>query len=151
MRSLEVLTAWLGKKYFYSFVAALELLIINVFSRYAATVRLQPPRKEIIMDLSSMVQEILRIFYSENNQISPQRILFYRDGLSESQFFDVAVNELQAIREACERIQPGYKPRITYVVVQKRHHARVFAMNVSFYYNTRLCMILICDRLAKGR
>jgi eukaryotic translation initiation factor 2C len=84
-----------------------------------------------MMELESMTEEILKIFYLENNQIAPQRILFYRDGISESQFYDVATAELTAIRAACERLQAGYRPTITYVAVQKRHHARVFAMNVS--------------------
>ncbi len=93
---------------------------------------MQPARKEVIMDLASMVAELLKIFYHENGQIAPQRILFYRDGLSESQFHEVVRLELAAIREACERVQSEYRPAITFIVVQKRHHARVFAMNVRF-------------------
>ena len=105
---------------------------IPLLSRYAATVRLQPPRRETILELADMVTELLKIFYHENNQIAPQRILFYRDGCSESQFHEVVSIELAAIRQACERLQQGYTPTITYVVVQKRHHARVFAVNVSY-------------------
>ena len=110
-------------------VCALVASLDRTASRYAATVRLQPARRDIIQELSAMVQELLMIFYQENNQISPQRIVFYRDGISESQFLDVVTNEITAIREACERIQVGYRPKITYMVVQKRHHARLFTMN----------------------
>ena len=34
--------------------------------------------------------------------------------------------ELRAIREACMKLEVGYQPGITFVVVQKRHHTRLF-------------------------
>lgn len=34
--------------------------------------------------------------------------------------------ELRAIRAACQKVQDGYKPGITFLVVQKRHHTRFF-------------------------
>lgn len=111
-------------------VCALVGSLDRLASRYAATVRLQPPRREVMAHLTSMVQELLKIFYLENNQIAPQRILFYRDGVSEGKFYEVVTKELKMIREACEQLQAGYCPAITYVIVQKRHHARVFVTNV---------------------
>lgn len=33
-------------------------------------------------------------------------------------------NELPAIQRACTGLRPGYEPKITYIVVQKRHHIR---------------------------
>ena len=33
-------------------------------------------------------------------------------------------HELTAIREACIKLEADYKPGITFVVVQKRHHTR---------------------------
>jgi eukaryotic translation initiation factor 2C len=33
---------------------------------------------------------------------------------------------LTAIREACIKLEPDYKPGITFIVVQKRHHTRLF-------------------------
>ena len=35
-------------------------------------------------------------------------------------------HELTAIREACIKLEPDYKPGITFIVVQKRHHTRLF-------------------------
>jgi eukaryotic translation initiation factor 2C len=40
-------------------------------------------------------------------------------------FFTVQ-HELTAIREACIKLEADYKPGITFVVVQKRHHTRLF-------------------------
>ena len=38
-------------------------------------------------------------------------------------------NELQQIQEACEELQRDYRPAITFIVVQKRHHARFFPIS----------------------
>ncbi|KAF3591448.1 hypothetical protein DY000_02022141 [Brassica cretica] len=47
------------------------------------------------------------------------------DGVGETQFEQVLRLELQAIRQACLSLR-DYKPTITFVVVQKRHHTRFF-------------------------
>ncbi|XP_064488840.1 protein argonaute-2-like isoform X1 [Ornithodoros turicata] len=94
-------------------------------SRYAATVRVQQHRQEIIQDLSSMVKELLIQFY-KSTRFKPNRIIFYRDGVSEGQFQQVLHHELLAVREACMKLEADYKPGITFVVVQKRHHTRLF-------------------------
>ncbi len=57
-------------------------------SRYSATVRVQQHRQEIIHDLSSMVKELLVLFY-KSTRFKPARIIFYRDGVSEGQFAQV--------------------------------------------------------------
>jgi hypothetical protein len=33
---------------------------------------------------------------------------------------------MNEIRKACDRIAPDYKPAVTFMVVQKRHHTRLF-------------------------
>lgn len=96
-------------------------------SRYAATVRVQQHRQEIISDLSSMVKELLIQFY-RSTRFKPTRIILYRDGVSEGQFFNVLQHELRAMREACLMLERGYQPGITFIAVQKRHHTRLFAV-----------------------
>ncbi|KAI9295202.1 Piwi-domain-containing protein [Neoconidiobolus thromboides FSU 785] len=97
-------------------------------ARYCASVRVQAGRSEIIADLAGMFVEILRNFYKQCGQ-KPRRILFYRDGISDGQFASVLKSELEAIRTACSRLEAGYLPAITFVVVKKRHHARFFPIN----------------------
>ncbi|OAY50078.1 protein argonaute 7 [Manihot esculenta] len=93
-------------------------------NKYASRMRSQTHRQEIIQDLGSMVKELLDDFYKEANKL-PKRIMFFRDGVSETQFHKVLQEELKSIREACSRF-PCYKPPITFAVVQKRHHTRLF-------------------------
>lgn len=38
----------------------------------------------------------------------------------------VMLHELAAIQQACTSIQKDYEPYITFIVVQKRHHTRLF-------------------------
>ncbi|CAG9581524.1 unnamed protein product [Danaus chrysippus] len=78
-------------------------------SRYAATVRVQQHRQEI-----------------STGGFKPHRIIMYRDGISEGQFIHVLQHELTAVREACIKLEAEYKPGITFIVVQKRHHTRLF-------------------------
>ncbi|KAI9203830.1 Piwi domain-containing protein [Polychytrium aggregatum] len=94
-------------------------------SRYAAAIRVQKGRQDSIQDLTGMVIELLKTFY-QTCGAKPDRILFYRDGVSEGQFGEVLRNEVEAIQRACSVLDPNYRPTITYVIVQKRHHARFF-------------------------
>lgn len=55
--------------------------------------------------------------------------MLHRDGVSEGQFYQVLFYELEAIRKACASLEPDYQPPVTFVVVQKRHHTRLFASN----------------------
>lgn len=39
------------------------------------------------------------------------------------------VSRTKAIREACIKLEVGYQPGITFIVVQKRHHTRFFCQD----------------------
>ena len=43
----------------------------------------------------------------------------------------VILKEVAAVQAACTRLDPEYRPGITFVVVQKRHHTRLFCENKS--------------------
>ncbi|KAJ4974636.1 hypothetical protein NE237_007810 [Protea cynaroides] len=93
-------------------------------NKYISRMRSQTHRQEIIQDLGEMVAELLEDFYQEMKKL-PKRIIFFRDGVSETQFYKVLQEELGAIRVACSKF-PSYKPAVTFMVVQKRHHTRLF-------------------------
>ncbi|PRQ58743.1 putative post-transcriptional gene silencing PAZ-Argonaute family [Rosa chinensis] len=48
------------------------------------------------------------------------------DGVSEGQFSQVLLYEMDVIRKACASLEEGYMPPVTFAVVQKRHHTRLF-------------------------
>ncbi|XP_010510717.1 PREDICTED: protein argonaute 5 isoform X2 [Camelina sativa] len=107
-------------------------------TKYRGLVSAQAHREEIIQYLYKLVQDPERglvhsglirehfiAFRKAMGQI-PHRIIFYRDGVSEGQFNQVLLHEMNAIRKACNSLQEHYAPRVTFVIVQKRHHTRLF-------------------------
>ncbi|KAF7823308.1 protein argonaute 5-like isoform X1 [Senna tora] len=110
-------------------------------TKYRGVVSAQAHRQEIIQDLykstqdpqkgivhGGIIRELLVAFY-KSTKCKPARIIFYRDGVSEGQFSQVLLYEMEAIRKACASLQEGYLPRVTFVVVQKRHHTRFFPVD----------------------
>ncbi|KAJ2810157.1 hypothetical protein GGI24_007075, partial [Coemansia furcata] len=96
-------------------------------TRYAATLIQLPSRQELVDKLQEVVVRHLKLFHRAT-KIKPKRIVFYRDGVSESQFSQVRDRELIEIQRACASIEQGYKPEITFLAVLKRHNARFFPM-----------------------
>ncbi|KAB1227351.1 Protein argonaute 5 [Morella rubra] len=84
----------------------------------------QDPEKGLVR--GGMIRELLVAFFKSTGH-KPHRIIFYRDGVSEGQFSQVLLYEMDAIRKACQSLEEGYMPSVTFVVVQKRHHTRFFA------------------------
>ena len=85
-------------------------------------------REEVISNgpkLTSMFQDLLKLWRSRNNNSYPENIIVYRDGVSEGQYSAVIAQELAALREACNAFY-AKKPRITLIIVAKRHHTRFY-------------------------
>nr|GLL33985.1 protein argonaute 5 isoform X2 [Ipomoea trifida] len=110
-------------------------------TKYRGLVSAQQHREEIIQGLyktyqdpqrgmvhSGMIRELL-IEFRKSTGRKPERIIFYRDGVSEGQFSQVLLEEMDAIRKACCSLEAEYLPPVTFVVVQKRHHTRLFPAN----------------------
>ncbi|CAL9060688.1 unnamed protein product [Musa banksii] len=74
--------------------------------KYAGLVCAQPHRQELIQDLFKVWQDP---WITSTGQ-KPQRIIFYRDGVSEGQFYQVLLYELDAIRKACASLEWNYQP-----------------------------------------
>lgn len=64
--------------------------------------------------------------YFERNNTYPDRILIYRDGVSDGQFRKVQDFEIPQLKTAFSNINENYKPRVTFFVVKKRGNARFF-------------------------
>jgi len=48
----------------------------------------------------------------------------FRDGVSEGQFSHVIERDIPLLESAFKKINPKFEPKITFFVVQKRHHTR---------------------------
>ncbi|KAG5725156.1 Protein argonaute-2 [Termitomyces sp. T112] len=109
-------------------IAAVVASCDTSFAQYPASMVIQETKKEMVTNLAKLVGERL-VLFQKRNQSLPQRILVYRDGVSEGQFQIVVDEELPAIRQACTQFDKGkspYRPKITIVICGKRHHTRFF-------------------------
>ncbi|KAK6341532.1 hypothetical protein TWF696_008604 [Orbilia brochopaga] len=98
----------------------------RTFGQFPASIRLQESKKEMIVELQAMVVERLAEYYRTNNNV-PEKILFYRDGVSEGQYDQVLALEVPQIFSAFEQFMPKAKaPKLTVVIVGKRHHTRFY-------------------------
>jgi eukaryotic translation initiation factor 2C len=99
-------------------------------TKYFPSLRVQAKNKqEIISDIRLMVKEQLKNFQNENKNALPEHVLFYRDGVSEGQFDHVIEYEVKEIKEAFKEVNPKSCPKLTLIIVQKRHHTRFRPVN----------------------
>lgn len=96
-------------------------------AQYVARVAAQKAAGDILQ-LPHMLYELFMAFY-ESTSRQPERVVYYRDGISEGRFFDVLQSEMRALRKAFKMLSDDYNPPVTFVVVNKRHHMRAFAVN----------------------
>lgn len=116
-----------------SVVATYDKNMVNYYSRCVV----QPkPRTEIVA-LDEITKEMMEYFKNRNN-FYPEYVLVYRDGVSEGQFQDVIDKEINLMKKAFCEISPNCNPKITFIVVQKRHH-------------TRFLPVRECDRIQKSQ
>ncbi|KAI0773186.1 Piwi-domain-containing protein [Trametes elegans] len=111
-------------------IAAVVASIDDNFIQYPASLKLQKPdwnkeSKEMVEKLTEMTIERLQLYKKKNGRF-PDRILVYRDGVSEGQYHLVIREELPKIQAAFKQISPKapYKPTLTIAICGKRHHAR---------------------------
>ncbi|KAG8926525.1 hypothetical protein FRC02_008842 [Tulasnella sp. 418] len=109
-------------------VAAVVCSVSGPCTQYTAECRVQDAREETIIDLAEMVKTLI---YRTPQSWGPniKQILFFRDGLSEGQFDAVMGYERDAIKASLMEIYRGSPPKLTYIVVGKRHHMRMFPEN----------------------
>jgi len=108
-------------------------------SQYVATTSIQSPRVEIVENLTNMLMTVLPMFRSyrdlkgEGNKCWPEHLIIFRDGVSEGELQTVVEKEFAQVKDVIDKgwSNPGMpptKPKVTFIVVGKRHHIR-FAPN----------------------
>ncbi|RKO98098.1 hypothetical protein CXG81DRAFT_4267, partial [Caulochytrium protostelioides] len=110
-------------------LSALTCSVDAKYAQYRATYRRQPrARSEMIQHLGEMAVELFTLFRQMNPRFPPRKILFYRDGVSEGQFDEVAFEEIPQLKKALAAM--GWmNTKLTFITVMKRHHARFFPVN----------------------
>ncbi|KAJ5934824.1 hypothetical protein N7466_004371 [Penicillium verhagenii] len=109
-------------------IASIVASINKDMGQWPGEICVQVRRREMIVHISSMIGGRLNRWKLENKEY-PKNILIYRDGVSEGQYQKVLQDELAPIRTECERLYTDRKtplPKITLVVVTKRHHVRFY-------------------------
>jgi hypothetical protein len=113
-------------------IAGVVASVDAVFSQYPASMRVQKGRVEMVQGLEEMIIERLQLWSKRNQKRFPNKVIVYRDGVSEGQYRLVLEHELPAFEKAFDKLY-GAKakhPKISIVIVGKRHHTR--------FYPTRL-------------
>ncbi|KAJ3563363.1 hypothetical protein NP233_g8987 [Leucocoprinus birnbaumii] len=107
-------------------IAAVVASYDSDYAQFPASMKMQESKKEMITDLEDMMYERLKVFQARNKGRLPDRVLVYRDGVSEGQFQIVIDQEMPPMLKAFHRIDVKHRPKLTIVVCGKRHHTRFF-------------------------
>ncbi|KAL7283289.1 hypothetical protein ACG7TL_002718 [Trametes sanguinea] len=118
-------------------VTGLVASVDSAVSKLTSYANVQRPRQEIIEDLEAMMMNALRDYrdYQARNVAPnpppPRNIIFYRDGVSEGEFAQIAEREIPLVKSAFVKsnIPPHLMPKLIFIVVGKRHHVRFFPKN----------------------
>ncbi|XP_067145126.1 protein argonaute-2-like [Centruroides vittatus] len=128
-----------GDKVGYSIAAVVGSLDSHP-SKYKASIRVQHKKQKIdrkdygqdvVIEVKAMMKEVLLAFFNKTKGKKPEKIIVFRDGVSEGEFQKVTEYELREIRKACEEMAPEetYQPPITFIITGKRHHTRFLPEN----------------------
>ncbi|KAI3744226.1 hypothetical protein L1987_57303 [Smallanthus sonchifolius] len=101
-------------------------------TRYAARVSPQKHRKEEIVNFGSLCLDLVNT-YAKVNGVKPNKIVVFRDGVSDDQFEMVLNKEMVDMKKAL--YTEHYRPFVTFVVAQKRHTTRLFLNNEGDFGN----------------
>ena len=114
-------------------IAGMVASVDKTLGQWPAIIRLQKEaRQEMVSELNMMLKTRLNLWKTKGKHTElPENILLYRDGVSEGQYDLVLNKELPLLRDACAEAYPAAMtkkglPRMTILVVGKRHHTRFF-------------------------
>ncbi|KAL8641325.1 MAG: hypothetical protein Q9226_008650, partial [Calogaya cf. arnoldii] len=113
-------------------VAGVVASIDPSFSQWPGSIRLQA-HSEMIDKLEEMFGERLDLWYAKHKNL-PDRIIIYRDGVSEGQYETLLENELPKVEAACKALYRKWSPakynKISVIVCGKRHHTRFYPTDI---------------------
>lgn len=95
------------------------------FTRWYSRPTIQEKREELVNGLIASMESSLTAFKAFNGYY-PDRIIIYRDGVGDGQLPLVQNYEVPQFKIAIKRVDPDYKPLLTFIVVQKRINSKFF-------------------------
>jgi hypothetical protein len=95
---------------------------------WPGSIRTQKSRQEMVDNLKLMVLERLDLWKKYNQGRLPDRVVIYRDGVSEGQFGTVLTDELPHFEAAYRERYADQRnwPKTALIIVGKRHHTRFY-------------------------
>ncbi|KAK8432632.1 hypothetical protein IWX49DRAFT_114501 [Phyllosticta citricarpa] len=100
------------------------------FNNYPASIRTQTARQEMVekSDLTQMITERFKLWRSRNNDQLPNKVIIYRDGVSEGQYPVVLREEWPSFVEAYKQLYGAEKnhPKSSLIICTKRGHTRFY-------------------------
>lgn len=119
-------------------IAGMVASVDSQLGQWPGTLSIQAQqRQEIVSDLKDMLKSRLSLWRGKHKGVAlPDNILVYRDGVSEGQYQQIIDDEVPLLRAACKDLYPAKDqarglPRLTVIVVGKRHHTRFYPTTVS--------------------
>ncbi|KAH3745288.1 piwi A [Pelomyxa schiedti] len=98
------------------------------FSKYHANVTFHERGQEVSSALKPLMMETLKAYFAINKAL-PKRLFVYRDGVGDGMLKEVLEKEVGEFETAFQSF-PGYKPKLSVIVVKKRIHTRLFLTNM---------------------
>ena len=92
--------------------------------QYTGVAAAQASTSEMIEAMRPMARELLKRYKAKNGDNLPDKVILWRDGISESQIPALMETEVKALKEVREEC--GKRFKITVVNCVKRHHTRLF-------------------------
>lgn len=119
-------------------IAAMVASTGDDFAQFPGCVRIQAGREEMVQEIGEMMRSRLRRWYNRNGDIPPERVVIFRDGVSEGQLEMVLEKEKSQLDTVFAGLYGTLNkplPKLTIIVVDKRHHTRFYEGNSGAYTN----------------